>query len=190
MGRPRGSAGKLETFVRGIHYVAAAAAGRRSATKRVIHPSELVWEDNLHGRSAYVVDSVTGFASRNLAMFIREIPARAATGTHHHNFEAVAYVLEGRGHDIHDGKVVRWRKGDALYIPPLVEHQHVNDEQDQSAWLLFVTNWPMLNYLGVTTFVQTAEAPRDRTARAPRSRARRDRTRRARPRRGAPRGRG
>jgi len=77
-------------------------------------------------------------------------------------------VLEGRGHDVHDGKAVGWKKGDGLYIPPLVEHQHVNDDPKHSAWLLFITNWPLLSHLGITTFVQSGEAPG--TSRAKRAR--------------------
>lgn len=151
---------KMRKFVERIHYVKAAADSRRRATKRAIRPDALRWDDNLHGRSAYIVDSVTGFNSKNLAMFIREIPAGAATGSHHHNFEAVAYVLEGRGHDVHDGQVVRWRAGDGLYIPPSVVHEHVNDDPARPARLLFITNWPLLNHLGITNFVQLSEKPR------------------------------
>jgi|GEM_PF-2383040 len=169
MAKRKTPAGKFDAFVQDIHYVRAAAEHRRRARKRVIHPRSLHWEDNLHGRSAYIVDSVTGFASRNLAMFIREIPPGAATGTHHHNFEAVAYVLDGRGHDVHDGRAVSWRTGDGLYVPPFVAHKHVNDDPDRSAWLLFVTNWPLLNHLGITNFVQQTAAPKA----APRSSARR-----------------
>lgn len=151
---------KLRKFVERIHYVKAASDSRRRAKKRAIGSRALRWEDNLHGRSAYIVDSVTGFNSKNLAMFIREIPPGAATGSHHHNFEAVAYVLEGRGHDVHDGRVVRWRAGDGLYVPPSVVHQHVNDDRERPARLLFITNWPLLNHLGITDFVQLAEKPR------------------------------
>jgi gentisate 1,2-dioxygenase len=165
MARRTSSRRKLEAFAQGVHYVRAAAENRRRATKRAIRARELRWEDNVHGKSAYIVDSVTGFASKNLAMFIREIPPGAATGTHHHNFEAVAYVLEGRGHDVHDGRPVRWRAGDGLYIPPMVSHQHVNDDPEKSAWLLFIANWPLLNHLGITTFVQTGEAHRPRRTR-------------------------
>lgn len=154
------TARKMRKFVERIHYVKAAADSRRRATKRAIRPRALRWEDNLHGRSAYIVDSVTGFDSKNLAMFIREIPPGAATGSHHHNFEAVAYVVEGRGHDVHDGKVVRWQAGDGLYIPPGVVHEHVNDDRARPARLLFITNWPLLNHLGITSFVQLTEKPR------------------------------
>ena len=121
---------------------------------------DLAWENNIQGRNAYIIDSVTGVNSKNLAMFIREIPPGAATGLHHHNFEAVGYVLEGRGHDVHDGTSVKWKKGDGLYIPPLAEHQHFNDDPKHSAWLLFITNWPLLTHLGITTFVQSSEKPR------------------------------
>ncbi len=149
---------KLEMFSQGKHYVRAAAASRQGATKRIIRAGQIQWRDDLHGRNAYMIDSITGFNSKNLAMFIREIPPAGATGSHHHNFEAIAYVLEGRGHDVHDGKTVAWKKGDGLYIPPLVEHQHVNDDPGRSAWLLFVTNWPLLNHLGITLFVQRSGA--------------------------------
>jgi gentisate 1,2-dioxygenase len=156
----RSASGTMRKFVERIHYVRAAVESRRRATKRAIRARALRWEDNLHGRSAYIIDSVTGFHSKNLAMFIREIPAGAATGSHHHNFEAVAYVLDGHGHDVHDGKTVRWRTGDGLYIPPMVTHRHVNDDPRRPARLLFITNWPLLNHLGITTFVQLEAAPR------------------------------
>jgi quercetin dioxygenase-like cupin family protein len=152
--RPARDGRKYAAFVRGIHYVRAAAESRAHARKRAMPARALRWDDNVHGRSAYIVDSVTGFDSKNLAMFIREIPPGAATGSHHHNFEAVAYVLEGRGHDVHDGRTVRWRAGDGLYIPPDVIHHHVNDDSRRPARLLFITNWPLLNHLGITAFVQ------------------------------------
>jgi gentisate 1,2-dioxygenase len=151
---------QMRTFVERIHYVREAVESRRRATKRAIRAQALRWENNLHGRSAYIVDSVTGFNSKNLAMFIREIPPGGATGSHHHNFEAVAYVLEGRGHDVHDGRAVRWQRGDGLYIPPMVVHRHVNDDRTRPARLLFIANWPLLNHLGITTFVQLSKAPR------------------------------
>jgi len=151
----------MEKFSRGVHYVQTASEGRRRAKKRVVRAKDLKWEENMQGRNAYIIDSITGVNSKNLAMFIREIPPGAATGVHHHNFEAVGYVLEGRGHDIHDGRSVSWAKGDGLYIPPLVEHQHVNDDSKRSAWLLFITNWPLLSHLGITTFVQSAAAPHE-----------------------------
>ena len=73
---------RFKEFVQDIHYVRAAAESRRRATKRAIRSRALRWEENIHGRSAYIVDSVTGFGSKNLAMFIREIPPGATTGSH------------------------------------------------------------------------------------------------------------
>ena len=157
---------KFERFAEQVHYIRGALESRRGAKKRVVRSEDLAWEDNLHGRNAYIIDSVTGVNSRNLAMFIREIPPGASTGSHRHNFEAVGYVLEGRGHDVHDGAAVAWKKGDGLYIPPLVEHRHFNDDPDRSAWLLFITNWPLLTHLGITTFVQSSEKRRGSTSSA------------------------
>jgi quercetin dioxygenase-like cupin family protein len=162
MAARRRGPGRMRKFVERIHYVREAVEARRRAKKRAIPARALRWEENLQGRNAYIIDSVTGFDSKNLAMFIREIPAGAATGSHYHNFEAVAYVLDGRGHDVHDGKTVRWRTGDGLYIPPMVTHRHVNDDPRRPARLLFIANWPLLNHLGITTFVQLEAAPRAR----------------------------
>ena len=168
----RRSPRSMQNFVERIHYVRDALEARRRAKKRAIPARALRWEENLQGRNAYIIDSVTGFDSKNLAMFIREIPAGAATGSHYRNFEAVAYVLDGRGHDVHDGKTVRWRTGDGLYIPPMVTHRHVNDDLKRPARLLFIANWPLLNHLGITTFVQLEAAPRTRLARRRRTEAR------------------
>jgi hypothetical protein len=48
----------------------------------------------------------------------------------------------------------------------MVVHQHVNDDSRRPARLLFIANWPLLNHLGITSFVQLAKAPRAARRRA------------------------
>ena len=52
------------------------------------------------------------------------------------------------------------------HIPPGVVHGHVNDDPARRARLLFITNWPLLNHLGITNFVQLTEKPRAARRRA------------------------
>lgn len=52
---------------------------------------------------------------------------------HAHMNSAVVYVLEGRGHDIHDGERLDWEAGDAYVIKAGCVHQHFNDDPNRPA---------------------------------------------------------
>ncbi len=45
-------------------------------------------------------------------------------GGHGHQNEAVFYILEGKGYDIHDGKTYEWEAGDVLVVHADSVHRH------------------------------------------------------------------
>jgi quercetin dioxygenase-like cupin family protein len=106
---------------------------------RLISGQSGSWEETKQGRIHFYISRWTEVAARALDLMVLEIEPRGYSGTHRHIFEELILVLEGRGHDIHDGLSHPWEAGDLICIPPMTAHQHYNDT-DQPARL--VSAWP------------------------------------------------
>src|SRR5579875_1950414 len=52
----------------------------------------------------------------------------ARSGNHRHYPEALFYVVEGRGHEVHDGRRWEWGPGDLVVVPRYCIPQHFCDE--------------------------------------------------------------
>jgi len=52
---------------------------------------------------------------------------------HGHMNSAVFYILDGKGHEIHDGVRYDWETGDACIVENGCVHQHFNDDPDRPA---------------------------------------------------------
>lgn len=135
---------------------------RVPASKRVVRAADRTWVNDVQR----LVDAQNGFEARAVAHFLRRIPAGQASEIHRHNFEAIGYVVKGRGHEIHDGERIDWAEGDGLLIPANVWHQHVNDDAEQDAVLLLMTDWPLMLALGTCT-MEAAASWEDALSRAP-----------------------
>ena len=66
---------------------------------------------------------------------------------HGHMNSAVFYVLEGRGHDIHDGERLDYEAGDCLLVPNGVVHQHFNDSDDEQMLVLIMKAKPLFLFM-------------------------------------------
>lgn len=67
------------------------------------------------------------FLTQNIQMhFVRVRPGKANNG-HGHQNEAAFYILQGRGHEIHDGLRYDWDTGDVVVVHTDSVHQHFND---------------------------------------------------------------
>src|SRR6266508_1550267 len=47
---------------------------------------------------------------------------------HRHYPEVPFYILQGKGHEVHDGRRHDWEAGDLMIVPPYCMHQHFCDE--------------------------------------------------------------
>lgn len=69
---------------------------------------------------------------------------------HGHQNGALFVILDGKGHDIHDGKRYDYEAGDAEILHETgVVHQHFNDSPDKPARLLVIKTKPMFNFLNL-----------------------------------------
>lgn len=67
------------------------------------------------------------FLTQNLQVHFVEIPAGKANHGHGHQNEAVFYILEGSGYEIHDDQRYDWEKGDVVIVHTDSVHRHFND---------------------------------------------------------------
>ena len=122
--------------------------------KKILKASEIRWEVSPQGRNAPLVDATTGLEAKCFGVVLSELPPGGQSGLHRHTFEAVGYVLEGRGYELMDGERIDWEAGDTFYIPPNVAHRHVNAAPDKPARILQVEAWPLMIALGVAKLEQ------------------------------------
>ena len=72
-----------------------------------------------------------------------------ATRKHRHNYETIIYVIAGSGVSLIEDRKVRWRAGDAFYVPTWAWHQHRNASATEQALYVACENAPMLQNLGI-----------------------------------------
>jgi quercetin dioxygenase-like cupin family protein len=130
--------------------------------KRVLRSEDRVWNNNVQ----HLIDASNGFDDHAIACFLRRIAPSGESDIHRHNFEAMGYIVKGKGYEIHDGERIDWKEGDAVFIPANVWHQHVNTDPENEAIILLITNWPLLLHLGICT-MEPAQSWQDALSRPP-----------------------
>ena len=66
---------------------------------------------------------------------------------HGHLNSAVFYVLKGHGHDVHDGRYIKWKAGDVMIVENGCVHQHFNDSEEEEAILLVFKAKPLFLFM-------------------------------------------
>ena len=110
-----------------------------SEAPRVIRAADCAWETTRQGKLKFYLSRWTEAASRSLDLMVQEISPGERSGEHRHIFEELLLVVKGRGYDLHEGTRHRWEEGDLICVPPMISHQHVNDDQPAAR---LVSVWP------------------------------------------------
>jgi quercetin dioxygenase-like cupin family protein len=86
------------------------------------------------------------FLTQNVQVHFVEIPPGKANHGHGHQNEAVFYILQGSGYEIHDDKTYPWSAGDLAVVHTDSVHRHFNDGDEtakalvmkaKSTWMYF-----------------------------------------------------
>lgn len=75
------------------------------------------------------------------------IAPKGHPGKHRHFQEAIFYIVDGEGYEIHDGVKYPWEAGDVMTVPTYCIHQHFN-ATDKPARLFFSVHL-IFEYLGI-----------------------------------------
>ena len=68
---------------------------------------------------------------------------------HGHVNEAIFYILDGEGYDVHDGKRADWKAGDIAIVPNSTVHQHFNRSKDKLARMLVIKTKPFYHFMNM-----------------------------------------
>src|SRR5919108_1083963 len=101
-----------------------------------VRGDEVVVDDAQVGHSGDSADSRTWwrigpgdqpFLTQNIQVHFVEIPAGKSNHGHGHQNEAVFYILQGSGYEIHDDERYDWEAGDLVVVHTDSVHRHFND---------------------------------------------------------------
>ena len=134
----------------------AAIRGGTGVTVATASGTDVPLEDTRQGRLQYYVTHWTPMIGRDLELAVYDIPAGHRSGRHRHIPEELLLVVSGSGYDIHDGTRHEWRAGDLICIPPMTEHQHVNDGEYAAQLVSVWLNHPTNEFLGGIEHIEDA----------------------------------
>ncbi len=80
---------------------------------------------------------------------------------HGHMNEAMFYILDGKGHEIHDGVRYDWEAGDVVVVENSCVHQHFNDDPNRIARALVIKAKPLYLFMNLIMQEMVDEAPQD-----------------------------
>jgi len=93
---------------------------------------------------------------RTVNIHLTELLPGQSSKMHKHHNEAVVFILEGKGYSIVQGKRYDWARGDALYMPSMNWHSHVNEGTERVIYL-GITNKRLLNFLGLDRWIEVGK---------------------------------
>ncbi len=141
------------TFVKGVSsesYGLAEERRRRLAAPRVIKAKELAWEGGPgHWNKNVLTPDSEPFLTQAIYVHIESEAPGHVSHKHGHQNEALFYVLEGRGHEVHDGERYDWQAGDLVVVHNDSVHQHFNDDPARPSRVLVIKAKPLWMFLGL-----------------------------------------
>lgn len=108
---------------------------------------EQMWNKDVFG-SIQGGDHVMG-KTQSLQVHIIELAPEGESQQHAHQNEALMYILEGRGYEIHDGKKYEWEPGDLALIHGGCVHKHYSADPDNPARVLVIKAKPIYLFLNL-----------------------------------------
>jgi quercetin dioxygenase-like cupin family protein len=140
------------TFVKGFggEYGLKEERKRRLAVPRVIHTKDLPWGTGPnHWNRDILRPDTEPFRTQTLDVHMEAEAPGNISHKHGHQNEALFYILEGRGHEIHDGKRYEWKAGDLVVVHNDSVHQHWNDDPEHPTRALIIKAKPLWLFMGL-----------------------------------------
>ena len=148
---------------------------RNALRKKIILPDDMLWEMSQQGLLKHLINEGMNTRMETVDVYMQIIPPGSRSGKHRHLAEECLYVIEGRGHDLHQDcdveitetyawkpqaevKRYEWEAGDVIYITPCTIHQHFNADPAQPARLISCINRIYKNS-GLNDLEQYEDAP-------------------------------
>lgn len=109
------------------------------------------------------------FKSQSLHLHFVTIQPNGRNDGHGHQNEALFYVLQGHGYELHDGKRYDWSAGDAVAVHNDCVHWHNNPDPVEKAVCLVMKPKPLALFLGLWQQGKIGTKPADESLWEPRT---------------------
>jgi quercetin dioxygenase-like cupin family protein len=138
------------TFVRGIQgeYGLKDELKRLRSLPRVIKGRSAPFHNGPQQYSRQFLDPSDGLG-QTLHIHLEEYAPGGKSQKHGHVNEAVFYIMDGEGGEIHDGVRYEWVAGDAAIVHNNCVHQHFNRNPDRPARALVMKTKPMYLFMNM-----------------------------------------
>jgi mannose-6-phosphate isomerase-like protein (cupin superfamily) len=113
---------------------------------RVFHSTDVEYRGGPQHFNKTIVSPEVAGASQIFHSHLDIYVPGSRSQKHAHMNSAVFYILEGRGHDIHDGKRLDWKAGDVVIVEPGCVHQHFNDSDTEFVRTLVIKAKPVFMF--------------------------------------------
>ena len=101
------------------------------------------------------------FRTQSLHLHFVTVQPNGRNDGHGHQNEALFYVLQGNGYEMHDGKRYDWNAGDAVAVHNDCVHWHNNPDPNERAICLVMKPKPLSIFLGLTYQGKVGTVPAD-----------------------------
>lgn len=140
----------------------------------VVKSHDMPMERTADGLIKHIINEGMNTKECCIDIYMQFLPPKGATGTSRHLSEEVAFVIEGKGYDLHydvrfhcadefiwewdtEPKKFEWGPGDFIYIPPYCAHKRFNNDPKNEARVV-VVNSRMMKAIGFNWFDQLEPA--------------------------------
>jgi gentisate 1,2-dioxygenase len=96
--------------------------------------------------------------TRTMDALAHEFDPGTTTTVHRHSWDAMVFVVAGRGWTEIDGQRVEWGPGDSLHLPAWAWHRSGNDGDTTARYLTF-SSQPMLETMGMAVIEDAGDTP-------------------------------
>ncbi len=123
---------------------------RRLAAPRVIKAKDIPWGSGPnHWNRDILTPDTRPFRTQSIHVHMEAEAPGNVSHKHGHQNEALFYILEGRGHEIHDGERYEWEAGDLVVVHNDSVHQHWNDDPERPSRALVIKAKPLWLFMGL-----------------------------------------
>ena len=138
---------KKRTFVRALEGTYSFLQEGLLQQPRVFHSTDYKWEGGPQSYGKPMINPQRTDIAQSIETHFHVFGPLGHNKKHGHMNSAVFYVLEGRGHDIHDGVQLDYEAGDCLIVPNGVVHQHFNDDPEEQMLVLIMKAKPLFLFM-------------------------------------------
>ena len=139
----------------------------------VVTSDQMPFEQSADGLIKHLIHHNMNTPEMCVEAYMQFLAPGERSGKHRHMWEEVIFVAEGSGYDLHwdfkfdcieefewqwdeTPKKFEWKRGDFIYVPPFVTHQHFADDKGE-ARLIVISN-RIFKEIGFDWFEQVERA--------------------------------